>query len=231
MIQSYYTAINGAKSNQENLNVISNNMANIQTEGFKKSKAEFSELLYSNIKNSTNEAVIGSGSKLNKVDVVFAQGPIVNTGRNTDFAITGDGFFQVQFGEITKFTRDGNFDIANVDGENFLLYQGGYVLDSDENPIIIEDKNAEVINVGLFQFENNENLVRSGNNLYHIENENANYSASQSQNVLRGYLEQSSVDITEEMINLLKSQRSFQLNSKIIQTADEIEQTINSLKN
>lgn len=230
MIQSYYTAINGAKSNQENLNVISNNMANIQTTGFKKSKAEFSELLYTKIDNSNNGEVKGSGSKINKVDVVFSQGPLTDTGRNTDFAITGDGFFQVQFGESTQFTRDGNFSISKIDSKNYLMYQGGYVLGSDEKPIIIENKNSEVINVGVFQFENNENLVSSGNNLFHIENENANYSASQSSNTLRGYLEQSSVDITEEMINLLKSQRSFQLNSKIIQTADEIEQTINSLK-
>jgi len=231
MIQAYYTAANGAKSNQENLNVISNNMANIQTEGFKKSKSEFSELLYTNINSSANESSTGTGSKINKVDVVFSQGLLFETGRNSDFAIEGDGFFQVQFGDNTQFTRDGNFEQVDVDGKYYLMYQGGYVLGSDEKPIIIEDKNADSINVGVFQFKNNDNLMRSGNNLFRMSNENADYTAVQSPNVLRGYLEQSSVDITEEMLNLLKSQRSFQLNSKIIQTADEIEQTINSLKN
>lgn len=229
MIQSYYTGVNGAKSNQENLNVISNNIANIQIEGFKKSKAEFSELLYTNM-DSNNNQKIGSGSKLNKVDIIFDQGPLVQTERNSDFAITGDGFFQVKFGDEKQFTRDGNFNIVNLDGKNYLLYQGGYVLDKDEQPIIIED-NDQKINIGVFQFENNENLNRSGNNLFYIKKANVNYSSSENPNVLRGYLEQSSVDITEEMIKMIQSQRSFQLNSKVIQTADEIEQTINSLKN
>jgi len=232
MIKAYYTATNGAMSNQSYLEVISNNMANIQTEGFKKSKAEFSDLLYTNIRGSEGENTqlkAGSGTKLNKVDVVFGQGAPYSTGSPTDYAIAGDGFFAVQFEDENLFTRGGSFQVTNIDDENYLTYQGGYVLNNEEEPIILENSDDN-INVGVFVFNNNEDLEQAGNNLFRIANEDAEYSLLENSKVMKGYLEASTVEVAEEMVKLLQIQRAFQLNSNVIQTADEIEQTINSLR-
>ncbi|MEL7649251.1 MAG: flagellar hook-basal body protein [Sedimentibacter sp.] len=231
MIRAYYTAVNGATGNQNYLDVISNNMANIQTEGFKKSKAEFSDLLYTNIRGNEGEITnlkAGSGSRLNKSDVNFQQGALYSTGVQTDFAIAGDGFFAVQFEDENMYTRGGSFKATNVDGEIFLTYQGGYVLNDEEEPIILEN-GADNISVGVFKFANNSDLAQEGSNLYRVINEDAEYSMSEDSRVMQGFLESSNVDMAEEMVRLLTIQRSFQLNSNVIQTADEIEQTINSL--
>lgn len=232
MIKAYYTATNGAMSNQNYLDVLSNNMANIQTEGFKKTKAEFSDLLYTNIREpegTNSDLKSGSGSKINKTDVIFTQGAPYLTGAPTDYAITGEGFFAIQFEEENLFTRGGSFDITNIDDERYLTYQGGYVLNKEEEPIIIENTD-DIVDVGVFAFANNADLAQAGNNLYRIANEDAEYALLENAKVLKGYLEASNVEVSEEMVKLIQIQRAFQLNSKIIQTADEIEQTINSLK-
>jgi flagellar basal body rod protein FlgG len=229
MIRAYYTASNGAKSSQNYLDVLSNNVANIQTDGFKKSKAEFSDLLYTSRQGTSDEIQTGSGSKMGRVDTIFDQGTLYATERETDFAIEGDGFFMIQIDDTNYFTRGGNFEIANIDDANYLMYQGGFVLDENEDPILFE-KDADKINVGVFVVSNTD-LKRSGNNLFELSNEDAEYSLSENSRVLRGYLEASGVELSEEMVKLIEIQRSFQLNSKVIQTADEIEQTINSLRN
>jgi len=239
MIRAYYTATNGAIGNQNYLDVISNNIANVQTEGYKKSKAEFSDLMYSNMKGSQSK--VGSGSKLGKVDTVFNQGSLYYTGEDNDFAIGGEGFFAIQIEDNTYFTRGGNFEPEIIDGENYLMYQGGYVLDENEEPIIILNKYNEENQeneidledeqkIGVFAFLNNSALKSIGNNLFEVSNEESEYSLSENPNVMKGYLESSGVEIAQEMVKLIQVQRAFQLNSKVIQTSDEIEQTINSLK-
>jgi len=232
MIKAYYTATNGAMSNQNYLDVISNNMSNIQTNGFKKSKAEFSDLMYTNIRGTEGENTdlkAGSGSKINKVDVIFSQGAPYKTGVPTDFAIEGDGFFAVQFEDENLYTRGGSFQVTNIDDENYLMYQGGYVLNNEEEPIIIENSDDN-INVGVFAFNNNGDLEQAGNNLFRVANEDTEYNLLENSKVMKGFLEASTVEVSEEMVKLLQIQRSFQLNSSVIQTADQIEQTINSLR-
>lgn len=229
MIRAYYTATNGAISNQNYLDVMSNNMANIQTEGYKKAKAEFSDLLYSNVQGTSGKTLVGSGSRLERVDVLFEQGAPYATGNETDYAIQGDGFFAIQFEDNTYFTRGGSFQAMDVDGESYLMYQGGYVLDENEEPIMIEDGNINAT-IGVFVTENNSDMQRAGNNLFKLANENAEYTLSESPKLLQGYLEASGVEVSDEMVKLIQIQRAFQLNSKVIQTADEIEQTINSLR-
>ena len=233
MIKAYYTAANGAISNKNYLDVLSNNMANVQTAGFKKSKPEFSDLIYTNIRGTegaNTELKSGSGSKISKADIIFSQGTAYHTGVETDYAIFGEGFFAVQFEDENFFTRGGNFEVTTVDGERYLTFQGGYVLNNQEEPILIENNddidNAEI---GVFVFNNNSDLEQAGNNLFRVSNEDAEYSLAE-EKVQKGYLEASNVEISEEMVKLIQVQRAFQLNSTIIQTADEIEQTINSLR-
>ncbi|WP_312701336.1 flagellar basal body rod C-terminal domain-containing protein, partial [Sedimentibacter sp.] len=178
---------------------------------------------------ANTELKSGSGSRLNKADVVFTQGTPYYTGKTTDFAITGEGFFAVQFEDENLFTRGGSFQITNIDDDNYLTYQGGYVLNSEEEPIIIENPD-DVINVGVFIFNNNNDLEQAGNNLFRIANEDAEYEMDENAKLMKGYVEGSNVDLSEEMVKLIQIQKSFQLNSSIIRTADEIEQTINSLR-
>lgn len=232
MIKAYYNATNGAMSNQSYLDVLSNNMANVQTVGFKKSKAEFSDLLYTNIRGTegaNTNLKSGSGSKLNKADVVFNQGELYQTDAVTDFAITGEGFFSIQFEEENLYTRGGNFQISDVDGEKYLTYQGGFVLNKEEEPIILESSD-DIIDIGVFTFNNNEDLQQVGNNLFRVSNEDAEYNLLETSSVMRGYLEASNVDIADEMVKLIQIQKAFQINSSVIKTADEIEQTINNLR-
>lgn len=232
MIKAYYNATNGAMSNQSYLDVLSNNMANVQTAGFKKSKAEFSDLLYTNIRGTegaNTNLKSGSGSKLNKADVIFNQGTPYKTDVVTDFAITGEGFFAIQFEEENLYTRGGNFQISDVDGEKYLTYEGGFVLNKEEEPIILESSD-DIIDIGIFAFSNNGDLEQAGNNLFRVSNEDAEYSLLETSSVMRGYLEASNVDIAEEMIKLIQIQKAFQINSSVIKTADEIEQTINNLR-
>lgn len=234
MIKAYYTAANGATGCQNYLDIISNNMANIQTQGFKKSKPEFSDLLYTNVRGpegANTELKSGSGSKINKVDVVFTQGAPYQTGVPTDFAIQGDGFFMVQFEDENLYTRGGSFEITNIDEENYLTYQGGYVLNSDEEPIVLESTDdISSIEPGVFAFTNNMDLKQAGNNLYRTASEDAEYELMEDPKIQKGWLEASNVEVSEEMIKLIQLQRAFQLNSSIVKTADEIEQTINTLK-
>lgn len=232
MIKAFYTGVNGANSNQNYLDVISNNMSNIQTTGYKKSKSEFSDLMYTNIRGAQGENTqlkSGSGSRLEKIDILFNQGAPYRTDSLTDFAITGDGFFAISYEDEIFFTRDGSFQVTNMDDGNYLMYQGGYVLDNNEEYILLENLEDE-INVGVYEFANNSDLQRSGDNLFQISNEDAEYNLSENSKVMRGYLEASTVEVSEEMVKLLQTQRAFQLNSSVIKTADEIEQTINSLK-
>ena len=211
-------------------------MANIQTAGFKKSKPEFSDLIYTNIRGTEGANTglkSGSGSKLGKVDVIFGQGAPFRTGVQTDFAITGDGFFAIQFEDENLFTRGGSFEVINVDDENYLMYQGGYVLNNEEEPIVLEDNyNLSNEDIGVFIFDNNSDLQQAGNNLYRMSNEDGEFSIAETgeTKILQGFLEASNVEVSEEMVKLIQIQRAFQLNSNIIQTADQIEQVINSLR-
>ncbi|HBB29097.1 MAG TPA: flagellar hook-basal body protein [Clostridiales bacterium] len=230
MIRAFYTATAGANSNQTYLDVISNNLANLQTEGYKSLKPEFSDLLYTNLTQAGNGSLmVGSGSKIDKTDTLFNEGTLIQTDKLTDFAILGDGFFAIQKEDEILYTRTGAFTVGNIDGENYLMLDSGYVLDNNEEPIILTEGENE-INIGVYKFTNNFDLERVGNNLFRIANENAEYEISEVAEVKRGYIEGSNVVLSQEMVKMIQTQRAFQFNSRIIQVADEIEQTINSLR-
>ena len=230
MIRAFYTAAAGANSNQTYLDVISNNLANIQTDGYKSLKPEFSDLLYTNLtQTGEGSLMVGSGSKIDKTDTLFNEGTLIQTDKETDYAILGDGFFAIQKEDEILYTRTGAFTVGNIDGENFLMLDSGYVLDNNEEPIILTEGENE-INIGVYKFTNNYDLERVGSNLFRIANENAEYEISEVAEVKRGYIEGSNVVLSQEMVKMIQTQRAFQFNSRIIQVADEIEQTINSLR-
>lgn len=225
MIGAFYNSKSGAIASQEYINVISNNISNVQTNGFKKGSADFSELLNQNIRG----VEMGNGTRLEKVKTVHGQGYLSETGIDTDFAVNGEGYFAVQFGNETRFTRDGSFAIGIIEDEKLLTYQGGFVLDAEGNHINVDQLRNKETEIGIFKFENREHLVQEGNNLFRATDQ-AVYGVEEGAEAMEGFIEGSNVDLGEEMVKLMHMQKLFQLSTKLIQTSDEIEQTINSLK-
>lgn len=237
MIRAYYTATAGAKTYQTNLDVIANNLANVQTSGYKAQKGEFSDLLYSNTSRTGQNLVVGSGSKMLKTDSIYTEGAFVETGKETDYVIVGDGFFSIQKGDEIFYTRNGAFTISEIDGELYLTLDGNYVLNSNGEPISLSTEASESTEQyelertpGVTKFSNNFDLERVGDSLFAIANENAEYEIAEKPDLMPGYIESSNVVMVNELTNMIQAQRAFQFNSRIIQVADEIEQTINNLK-
>lgn len=237
MIRAYYTATAGAKTYQKHLDVIANNLSNVQTQGYKALKGEFSDLLYTNVSRTGENHMVGSGSKLLKTDSIFAEGAFLETGKETDYAIVGDGFFSIQKGDEIFYTRNGAFTITEIDAELYLTLDGNFVLNSNGEPINLSVESAETGEQyelekipGVTKFTNNFDLERVGDSLFAIVNEDAEYEIAERPDLMVGYVEGSNVAMVNELTNMIQAQRAFQFNSRIIQVADEIEQTINTLK-
>lgn len=227
MIGAFYTGRDSYVQTNKALGVTSNNVSNLNTVGFKKSNTSFSELVESNIRG----VEYGNGTKLDKVDNIFDQGSIIATGHNTDFAIKGDGFFSVRYDDSNYYTRDGSFSISIIDNTQYLSLNGGLLLDSNEEPIIVTDSDSiEDIDIGVFSFENRRNMVREGGNLFSPGEDN-NYQLAEDVELINGHLENSNANLADEITDVMNLQRALQLNSRMIQTADEIAQTVNSLRN
>ena len=261
MIRALYTSAAGLNSQQMNLDLIANNLANVNTTGFKKSKIEFQDLLYQNKKAEGAEAgdgnmtpsgiQIGHGSRPISTTKIFTDGDLVETGEQTDLAIHGDGFFEVQMpGGQQGYTRDGSFKVS-ADGA--VVTSEGYPLN-----IGLDNIPAEAINIGiastgeytffnqqgqnigngniqLTRFINASGLQNIGRNIF-IETQ-ASGPPEQGQpgqngfgQLAQGYLEMSNVKVVEEMVNLIKAQRAYEVNSKAIQAADEMMQRSNAIK-
>ncbi len=235
----FYSARTGLIATQQGLDVISNNIANVETIGFKALRPSFSDLLYTSQQAQHPEAQTGHGTKLEKTDLMFSQGQLMMTKRSLDFAIPNDGLFAVQdAGGQVKYTRDGTFFIKqNGTQWNLVNSQGMNVLDYNKQPIAITygadgeiDYNAVHDAVGVFKFDNPYGLSPVGSNLFSQTAESGEAIADRKQDKLSGALEMSSVEVGEQMIKVIELQRAFQLNSKMVQTADEIETIVNNLR-
>ena len=257
------TAASGMYAQQVNIQVISNNIANINTTSFKKNRAEFKDLIYQDVNvnpQSTNVAgvvenpnakvQVGHGVQTTSTQKVFAQGSLQETRRPLDIAITGEGFFQLTRPDGTfAYTRDGSFKLS---AEGSIVSSNGYVLDPgfqvDENVadivvnkeglVVAKQNTGESVELGsiqLVKFVNPGGLKALGNNMY------AESDASGAPIIgtpsLEGfgelqqyYLEASNVDIVDEMINMITAQRAYEINSKTVQTVEQMMQMANNLK-
>ena len=261
MIRALYTAASGMNSQQMNLDVIANNLANVNTTGFKKSKIEFQDLLYDTKKIQGAEAgdgqltpggiQLGHGSRPVSTSKVFTTGDLVQTDERLDVAIAGDGFFEVQLpGGIQGYTRDGSFKVS-ADGA-IVTNEGYQVVNA------IPNIGAEVTNIGIAKtgeytmfdqqgnnigagqiqitrFINPGGLQNIGGNIYQETPasgvpEQGNPGQNGFGGLAQGYLEMSNVKVVEEMVNLIKAQRAYEVNSKAIQAADEMMQMSNRLR-
>ncbi len=257
------TAASGMYAQQINIEVISNNIANISTTGFKKNKAEFQDLMYQEVninplststpgiyENSTNKIQVGNGVKPASTQKIFQQGDITPTNNQFDIAIQGEGFFQVRKSDGTyAYTRDGSF---KVNAEGKMVTASGYILEPDFtlNSDVVgisigKDGNVEALNsdqstislgtIELARFMNNGGLIALGDNLY-AETPSSGQPilgtpGSQGFGELhQGFLESSNVDIVEEMISMIASQRAYEINSKTVKTVEEMMTMANNLK-
>ena len=257
------TAASGMYAQQINIEVISNNIANINTTGYKKNKADFQDLMYQEVninplatstpgvyENSTNKIQVGNGVKPSSTQKIFKQGDITATNNQLDVAIQGEGFFQVRRSDGTyAYTRDGSFKV-NADGKivtasGFELEPGFTIGDDAIDVSIGKDGTVEALQVGggtmvlgnieLARFINSGGLIALGDNLY-AESQASGQPilgtpSSEGFGILhQGFLESSNVDIVEEMIAMIASQRAYEINSKTVKTVEEMMTLANNLK-
>ena len=259
MLRALYSSATGMESQQMNLDVIANNLANVSTTGFKKFKVEFQDLLYETKKSagadqgSGNQVPtgvqIGHGTQVASTTKVFTQGEMTQTGERLDLAIQGDGFFEVQQPDGTlAFTRDGAF---KVDSQGRIVTSDGSVVQGGFQPITAGTTNVTVATNGqvtltgtngnttfriqLVRFANPGGLESLGKNLFREttasgQPEMGNPGEKNFGQVQQGYLEMSNVKVVEEMVNLIMAQRAYEVNAKSVQAADEMMQMSNNLR-
>ena len=247
MNQSFYIGAVGAQQQQLSLNVTSNNLANINTVGFKGEQNRFASLLYQDLPTvEGGTAASGTGANLHTTVTNFRPGSGMTTGRAQDYMIEGDGFFALAdfaTGEITL-TRNGAFSMASrleptgqmtEDGqmEMELCYylsdgQGRFVMGQDGGMIPMEDSN-ESQEVGVFDFINYNGMEHKDGTRFTAVEKNGGLIRGTGRAV-SGMLEDSNVDLAEEMTKVIEAQRAYSMALKMVTTSDEIESTINNLR-
>jgi flagellar basal-body rod protein FlgG len=259
MLRALYSASAGMQSQQTNLDVIANNLANVNTTGFKKVKAEFQDLLYQTSRsagadqgggNSVPTSLqIGHGSRLISTSKIFTNGELTQTGERLDVAIQGDGFFEVQMPDGTQaFTRDGALKVASdgrITTSDGLPLQGGWQpIPAGTEQINISPNGAvtvkgsggiQTFQVNLVRFANPAGLESAGRNIFRETPASGTAEiGAPGENgfgeLQQGYLEMSNVKVVEEMVNMILAQRAYEVNSKAVQTADEMMQLSNNLR-
>ncbi|WP_048308167.1 flagellar basal-body rod protein FlgG [Halomonas sp. PR-M31] len=253
MIRSLWTAKTGLESQQLQMDVIANNLANVSTNGFKRSRAVFEDLLYQNLRQPGAQATvqdnlpsglqIGSGVRPVATERLHTQGGLENTQNSKDLAISGKGFFQVLRPDgTTAYTRDGSFQV-NQNGQ--MVTAGGYPVEPavfiPENALSVSISQDGVVSVTqpgtsesnqvgqllLSTFTNPTGLESIGENLYLETNASGPRNDSVpglngAGTLYQGYVETSNVNVVEEMVSMIQTQRAYEINSKAVQTSDEM---------
>ncbi|MCP4581894.1 MAG: flagellar basal-body rod protein FlgG [candidate division Zixibacteria bacterium] len=261
MIKAMRTAASGMSAQQMNVDVIANNLANVNTSGYKRSKIEFQDILYQNLRSAGAESAAGSqvpislevgyGTRPSATQRNFSMGSLQLSGNPLDLAIEGNGFYQVLLPDgTTGYTRDGSFKMSAdgqiVTSDGFFL-EPGVTIPSDATDISVsadglvsvlipgEADPQELGQIELAKFINPAGLQAIGHNLYTISGASGdpilgNPSLDGFGRLNQGYLEMSNVEIVEEMVNMITAQRAYEINSKAIQTSEEMTQVANNLK-
>ncbi len=254
-----YSSATGMQAQQLNLDTIANNLANVNTSGFKRTKIDFQDLLYQQGRQAGADGgagnlipagvQVGAGSRVVSTAKIFSQGTLTQTDERLDLAIQGDGFYEVQRPDGTSaYTRDGSFKV-NATGQ--VVTNDGLPVLSGFGPIpngatgIMVSQNGDVtistpagptsFKVQLVRFANPTGLESAGGNLY-LETaasgtpELGNPGEQGNGKIVQGYLEGSNVNVVSEMVNMIIAQRAYEINSKAVQTSDSMLQEANNLK-
>lgn len=235
MNTSFYTAASGAAALQTRMDVLANNMSNISTEGFKAQDAGFASLVYQNVNSvQNNRAGEGTGSQVGSTYIDFSNGAFDQTDNLYDYAIAGDGFFAVYNPENQQiyYTRKGNFRLSQVGENQFVLADenGNFVMDPDMGIISTTSQSNPVALPGVFDFNSREGFLLDGGGYYTPPAKAGNPYVATDASVKQGMLESSNVDLSAEMARVIQAERAYQMSLKMIQSSDEVEQTINSLR-
>src|SRR5258708_2755296 len=259
MLRALYSAASGMESQQLNLDVISNNLANVNTTGFKKDKIEFQDLLYQNIRSAGAEQgngsqlptglQVGHGARAVATSKVFTEGELTQTGEKLDVAVQGDGFFQVTMPDGTlAYTRDGALKTASdgrITTSDGLPVQNGFqpipagttsiTIAPDGTVSTQSASGTQSFKVTLTPFTNPAALDSLGRNLYKETPasgtpETGTPGEAGYGSLQQNYLEMSNVQVVEEMVNMIVAQRAYEVNSKAVQAADEMMQLSNNLR-
>lgn len=248
MLQAFYSATVGAQQQMLRMDVHGNNISNVNTNGFKAQTPAFQALMYGMLDGIDNSQLPrGSGAYMSGTATNWEEGTIQQTDRNLDYAILGDGYFALYdaaTGEVS-FTRDGAFTLAGFqeatgqtdeNGQPIMdtVYylsdgEGRQVLGQDGFPIQVSDPNAD-LPVGVFTIQYKDGLQREGSSRFLMGDKNGLVWVSDSK-VQRGMLETSNTDLATELSQVIEAQRSYSYVLKMMQTADEVETTINGLTN
>lgn len=261
MIRALWTAATGMQAQQLNIDVVANNLANVNTTGFKRARGDFQDLLYQTLRvagtaSSSGTEVptgiqVGHGVRTAAVQKIFLQGDFMQTLNELDMTIEGKGFFQIlkPDGEIS-YSRAGAF---KLDSDGRVVTSDGYPMEPEitvpEDTINIsigpdgtvsvlqagETEASEVGNIELAMFANEAGLKNIGRNLYETTDASGDaITGTPGEDgfgtIAQGFLEMSNVNIVEEMVNMIISQRAYEINSKVIQTSDSMLQVANNLK-
>jgi flagellar basal-body rod protein FlgG len=259
MLRAFSTAATGMSAQQMMVDVIANNLANINTNGFKRSQIDFQDLLYDALQepgievssgiNSPGGVEIGSGVRVASTVKVFTPGELQSTGRSLDIAITGEGFLQVNMpnGEI-RYTRDGALQ-TNANGE--LVTTTGYSIEpaitipidavsvdiGKDGGVNVTDSTGTlsvVGNIQLARFPNPAGLSNEGDNLL-AETEASGTPTTGTPGesgfgmIQSGFLEKSNVQMVTELVNLITAQRAYEVNSRAIRAGDDMLRTATSI--
>jgi len=257
MNQSFYTGAVGASMQLKRMNIIGDNVANLNTMGFKANRADFTALLYQDHRGIDQELPMGVGTRLLMTSNNHAQGSVEDFGRSTDYMIEGDGFFglvDLDTGEVS-YTRNGAFVMTSrleptgetdENGQPLLDQNGQPVMDlvyyltdnegrfvlSDVGGLIQVDKDTvkQELPIGIFDFINYNGMQQIDQTRYQPVDKNGNLVYGTGK-LVQGVVEGSNADLAEEYTKLIEAQRAYGLALKMVQTSDEIETTINGLRN
>jgi len=257
MMRSLWIAKTGMEAQQTQLDNISHNLANVATNGYKRSHAVFEDLIYQNMRqagaNSTEQTTLPTGLQVGlgvrpvATARIYTQGNLQQTSNNLDLAIKGDGFFQVQMPDgTTNYTRDGSFQL-NANGQ--MVTSNGYTV----LPGITIPQNAQSLTIGqdgtvsvtlpgqaaaqtvgqiqLANFVNPAGLDPKGQNLFaETASSGTPNTGAPSNNGMgalqQGFVETSNVNVVEELVQMIQTQRAYELNSKAVQTSDQMLQKL-----
>ena len=260
MMRSLWISKTGLDAQQTNMDVIANNLANVSTNGFKRGRAVFEDLLYQTLRQpgaqSSQQTQLPSGLQLGTgvrpvaTERIFTQGNLQQTGNPLDIAINGQGFFQVLLPDgTTAYTRDGSF---HVDAQGALVTSSGFhvqpavtippntltvTIAQDGTITALKAGSATPTQVGTLQlanFVNPAGLQGMGQNLY-LETASSGTPSSNTPGtngigmLNQGYVETSNVNVVEELVNMIQTQRAYEINSKSIQTSDQMLQRLSQM--
>jgi flagellar basal-body rod protein FlgG len=260
MINSLWISKTGMEAQQTQLDVISNNLANVSTNGFKRAHAVFEDLMYQNLRqvgSSTSEQStlptglqVGLGVRTVATARNFSQGNLQQTGNNLDIAVQGAGFFQLTMPDGTiGYTRDGAFQVDNqgrIVNSGGLPLSGGITVPANATAISVAADGTvsatipgntapqSIGTITLASFVNPAGLEPKGQNIY------AESAASGQPNagtagangmgsLMQGYVETSNVNVVQELVTMIQTQRAYEMNSKAIQTSDQMLQKLGQL--